>query len=50
VVFESSMRGRASGIDVKARIFALVTVRDGLIVRMAEYLERDDALEAAEKT
>jgi ketosteroid isomerase-like protein len=28
-------------------IFALVTVRDGLITRMDEYLERAEALEAA---
>jgi ketosteroid isomerase-like protein len=46
-VVEAGMRGRATDIDVKAAIFAVVTVRNGLITRMDEYLERADALEAA---
>jgi ketosteroid isomerase-like protein len=46
-VVEAAMTGKASDIDVKAVIFALVTVRDGLITRMDEYLERAEALEAA---
>jgi ketosteroid isomerase-like protein len=41
------MRGRATDIDVKAGIFIVVTVRDGLITRMDEYLDRADALKAA---
>jgi ketosteroid isomerase-like protein len=47
VVVEAAMRGRATDIDVKAGIFVVVTVRNGLITRMDEYLERADALEAA---
>jgi ketosteroid isomerase-like protein len=41
------MKGKASEIDVNAVIFVAVTVRDGLITRMDEYVERKDALEAA---
>ena len=43
---EAAMRGKASDIDVKAMIFVVVTVRDGLITRMDEYVERGEALEA----
>jgi ketosteroid isomerase-like protein len=46
-VVEAGMRGRATDIDVKAGIFIVVTVRDGLITRMDEYLDRADALKAA---
>jgi ketosteroid isomerase-like protein len=46
-VVESSMRGKASEIEVKALIFMVLTVHDGLIIRMEEYLERAQALEAA---
>ena len=41
------MKGKASEIDVNAAIFVAVTVRDGLIIRMDEHLERTEALEAA---
>jgi ketosteroid isomerase-like protein len=44
---ESTMTGKASDIGVNVMVFALVTVREGLIVGMDEYLERDQALEAA---
>ena len=44
---ESAMKGSASAIDVKVTVFTLVTVHDGLITRMHEYLEREQALEAA---
>ena len=44
---ESTMTGKASDIGVHVIVFTLVTVRDGLIVDMDEYLERDQALEAA---
>jgi hypothetical protein len=40
------MKGKASDIDVNATIFSIVTVEDGLIIRMDEYLERAEALEA----
>ena len=41
------MKGKASEIDVDTTIFIAVTVHDGLITRMDEYLDRSDALEAA---
>ena len=43
---EAAMRGKASDIDVKAMIFVVVTVRNGVITRMDEYVERAEALEA----
>ena len=43
---EAAMRGKASDIDVKAMIFVVVTVRDGVITRMDEYVERAAAFEA----
>jgi ketosteroid isomerase-like protein len=45
-VLRAAMKGRASEIDVNATIFSIVTVEDGLIIRMDEYLERAEALEA----
>ena len=46
-VLRLAMKGKASEIDVNATIFSIVTVEDGLIIRMDEYLERAEALEAA---
>ena len=46
-VVKAAMRGRATDIEVNAMIFVVVTVRDGQITRMDEYLERDAAFEAA---
>ncbi len=46
-VVQLAMKGKASDIDVNTTIFSLVTVEDGLIIRMDEYLERTEALEAA---
>ena len=46
-VVKAAMRGRATDIDVNAGIYVVVTVGNGLITRMDEYLERADALEAA---
>ena len=46
-VLDLAMKGKASDIDVNTTIFSIVTVEDGLITRMDEYLDRDDALEAA---
>jgi hypothetical protein len=40
------MKGTASGIDVRSTIFVVVTVRNGLITRMDEFIERGEALEA----
>ena len=45
-VVKAAMRGRATDIDVNAGIYVVVTVRNGLITRMDEYLDRADALEA----
>jgi ketosteroid isomerase-like protein len=40
-------RGRGSGIYVDARFHKVYTLRDGKIVRMDEFTERAEALEAA---
>ena len=40
-------RLKASDIAVNATIFSIAAMEDGLIMRMNEYLERDEALEAA---
>ena len=45
-VMRLAMKGKASDIDVNATIFSIVTVEDGLIIRMDEYLERAEALKA----
>jgi ketosteroid isomerase-like protein len=39
-------RGRASGVDVDVRFYDLYTLRDGKIVRMDQFTERSEALEA----
>ena len=46
-VVEVAMKGKASDIAVGAVIFSAVTVQDGQIIRLDEYLERSEALEAA---
>ena len=40
-------RGRGSGIEVGARLYDVFTLRDGKIVRMDQFTERSEALEAA---
>ena len=40
-------RGRGSGIEVAARFYDVYTLRDGKVVRVDEFTERADALEAA---
>ena len=40
-------RGRGSGVETDARFYEVYTVRDGKIVRMDEFTERSEALEAA---
>jgi ketosteroid isomerase-like protein len=42
-----SIRGRGSQLSVDQRIFALVSVNEGKISRVADYTERQDAFEAA---
>ena len=40
-------RGRGSGIEVDARLYDVFTFRDGKIVRMDQFTEQSEALEAA---
>jgi ketosteroid isomerase-like protein len=39
-------RGRRSGIESEARVYEVYRLRDGKIVRMDEFSERSEALEA----
>jgi ketosteroid isomerase-like protein len=39
-------RGRTSGIEVDTRMFEVYTLRDGLVIRMDEFTDRTEALEA----
>jgi ketosteroid isomerase-like protein len=40
-------RGRGSGIEVDARFYEVYTLRKGKVLRVDEYTEREQALEAA---
>ena len=40
-------RGRGSGVEVDARFYDLYTIREGKIVRMDQFTQRSEALEAA---
>ena len=40
-------RGRGSGVAVDARFYDVYTLRDGKIVRMDQFTDRSEALEAA---
>jgi ketosteroid isomerase-like protein len=40
-------RGRGSGVEIEARFYEVYTVRDGKILRMDEFTDRSEALEAA---
>ncbi|OLE35159.1 MAG: hypothetical protein AUG48_11440 [Actinobacteria bacterium 13_1_20CM_3_68_9] len=40
-------RGRLSGMEVSQRLFDVVELRGGRVLRIREYLDRDQALEAA---
>jgi ketosteroid isomerase-like protein len=40
-------RGRGSGVEVGARFYDVYTLGDGKIVRMDQFAERSEALEAA---
>ena len=40
-------RGRASGVEVDARVYEVYMLRDGKILRIDEYEHRAEALEAA---
>jgi ketosteroid isomerase-like protein len=39
-------RGRGSGVQIDARFYDVYTLRDGKIVRMDQFTERSEALEA----
>jgi ketosteroid isomerase-like protein len=39
-------RGRGSGVEIDARFYDVYTLRDGKIVRMDQFTERSEALEA----
>lgn len=41
-------RGRGSGVEIDALFYDLYTLRDGIIVRMDQFTERSQALEAVE--
>jgi uncharacterized protein len=47
VTVRLSARGRGSGIEIDARFYDLFTLRGGKIVRMDQFAERSEALEAA---
>jgi ketosteroid isomerase-like protein len=47
VTFGPALEGRFSGIHVSASVFGVVALRNGLIVRMDEFTDRSEALEAA---
>ena len=40
-------RGRTSGVEIRQRFFHVFEMREGRILRMREYLDRNSALEAA---
>jgi ketosteroid isomerase-like protein len=40
-------RGRTSGVEISQRFFHVFEMREGRILRMREYLNRAEALEAA---
>ena len=40
-------RGRASGIEVDARLYDVYTLRGGKIIRMDQFTQRSEALQAA---
>ena len=40
-------RGRASGVEVEARLFEVYTMRNRKVVRVEEFSEREEPLEAA---
>jgi SnoaL-like domain len=47
VVLRSSMTGQSSGLPGEISLFTLVALREGLIAEIAEYLSREEALNAA---
>jgi ketosteroid isomerase-like protein len=47
VLLHEYRRGRGSGVELEAKTATVVGVRDGRVVRMQGYLDRDAALAAA---
>jgi ketosteroid isomerase-like protein len=47
VVTHHEGRGRESGVEVDTRFYEVHSLRDGKVSRVDEYIERDDALQAA---
>ena len=47
VTLHVKARGRGSGVEVDARSYQVHTLREGRLVRMDEYLTREEALKAA---
>ena len=47
VTIHVKARGAASGVEVDARSHQVYSLRDGKLIRMDEYLVRDEALKAA---
>ena len=47
VTIHWSGRGRGSGLQVDIRTYMVFTARDGTLIRMDEFTERSEALEAA---
>jgi ketosteroid isomerase-like protein len=43
-------RGRGSGVEIEACFFDVYTLQDGKIVRMDQFTERSDALEAVQRS
>jgi ketosteroid isomerase-like protein len=39
--------GRTSGLELATRVFQVFTLRDGIIVRLADFVDRAEALTAA---
>jgi ketosteroid isomerase-like protein len=43
-------RGRASGVVIDGEMFHLVEIRDGMILRLEAFMDRDDAFAGLEAT
>ena len=46
-VIQATMKGKGSEVEVSQTVFSLITLRERLIVRAEESLDRAEALEAA---
>ena len=48
--FHVHARGRASGVVIDGELFHLIELRDGLIIRLDAFREREDAVAELEAT